>query len=114
MKLKSRPGKLQPLYIGQFIVIRNIGCNEFKPDLPVALQVHPVFYVLLLQWYMGDRMLPAAVEVNDEIEYILEKLVWHRGRPRHYLYLVLWAGYDESEDMWLPEAELGKAPKVLK
>ena len=72
-----------------------------------------MFNVLLLQWYMGDRMLPAPLEVDEETEYIIHSIVWHHGRPRHYHYLVHWAGYDESEDMWLPESELGNVPEVL-
>ena len=55
----------------------------FKLDLPVALRVHPVFNVWLLR-YMGDRMLLALLEVNDETEYVLDSILWHRGRPTHY------------------------------
>ena len=61
-----------------------VGCNVFKLDLLVALRIHPVFNVLLLWWYTGDRMLPALLEVNNEIEYIINSIVWHWGRPRHY------------------------------
>ena len=113
LKLKSRPGKLRPLYVGPFKVVRAVGRNAFKLDLPVALRVHPVFNVLLLRRYTGDRMLPAPVAIDDETEYVVDRIVRHRGRPRHYQYLVRWAGYDESEDMWLPESELGNAPEVL-
>ena len=48
LKLKSHLEKLLPLYVGLFKVMRVVGCNAFKLDLPVALQVHPVFNVLLL------------------------------------------------------------------
>ena len=87
------------MYVGPFKVIQAVGCNAFKLDLPVVLQVHPVFNVLLLQWYMGDRMLPAPLEVNDKTENIVDSIVRHRGRPRHCLYLVHWTGYNESKDM---------------
>ena len=62
---------------------------------------------------MGDRMLLALVAIDDKTEYVVDRIVRHRGRPRHYQYLVRWAGYNESEDMWLPESELGNAPEVL-
>ena len=113
LKLKSRPGKLQPLYIGPFKVIQAVGCNAFKLDLPVALRVDPVFNVLLLRPYMGDRMLPAPVAIDHNTEYVVDRIARNRGRPRPYQYLVRWAGYDESGDMWLPESELGNAPEVL-
>ena len=62
---------------------------------------------------MGDRMLPAPVAIDDKTEYVVNHIVHHQGRPRHYQYLVRWAGYDESEDMWLPESELSNVPEVL-
>ena len=52
LKLKSHPGKLQPLYIGLVKVTQAVGCNEFKLDLLVMLRVHLVFNVLLLWWYI--------------------------------------------------------------
>ena len=113
LKLKSCPGKLRPLYVGPFKVVQAVGRNAFKLDLPVALRVHPVFNVSLLRRYTGDRMLPTPVAIDDETEYVVDRIVRHQGRPRHYQYLVRWAGYDESEDMWLPESELGNAPEIL-
>ena len=75
LKLKSRPRKLQPLYIGPFKVIRMVGHNAFKLDLPVTLRVHPVFNVSLLWQYTGDRMLPEPLAVNDKMEYIVDSIV---------------------------------------
>ena len=72
------------MYIGPFKVMQAVGCNVFKLDLLVALRVHPVFNVSLLQWYTGDRMLPALLEVDDKTEYVVDSIVWHQGRPRHY------------------------------
>ena len=43
----------------------------------------------------------------------MDSIVWLHGRPRHYQHLVHWAGYNESKDMWLPEAELGNVPEVV-
>ena len=58
-------------------------------------------------------MLSALLEVNDKTEYIINKIVRHRGRSRHYYYLVHWVQYNESKDMWLLESELSSAPDVL-
>ena len=114
LKLKSHPGKLRPLYVGPFKVIQAVGHNVFKVDLPVVLQVHSVFNVLLPWQYTGHRMLPALLEVSNNSEYVVDSIIQHQGRSRHYLYLVHRVGYDESEDMWLPESELGNAPDVLR
>ena len=84
LKLKSHPRKLLPLYIRPFKVIQAVGRNSFKLDLPVVLRVNPVFNVLLLQHYMGDRMLPAPLAINDKTEYAIDRIVQHHGMPRHY------------------------------
>ena len=84
LKLKSRPKKLQPLYVGLFKVNQAVGCNAFKLDLPVMLRVHPVFNVSLLRWYTGDRMLPAPLEVDNKTKYVVNSIVRHCSRPRHY------------------------------
>ena len=88
------------------------GCNTFKLDLPVMLQVHPAFNVLLLHQCMGDIMLPITLVVDEKMKYIIDKIVWYRGRPRHYKYLVSCARYDKSKDMWLLEANLSNLPNV--
>ena len=72
------------MYVGPFKVIRVVGCNALKLDMPVMLRVHPVFNVSLLWQYMGDRMLPAPLAINDKTEYIVDSIVRHCGRPRHY------------------------------
>ena len=72
------------MYVGPFKVIRAVGRNTFKLDLPVTLRVHPVFNVSLLWQYTGDRMLPAPLAVDEKTECIVDSIVWHHGRPRHY------------------------------
>ena len=84
LKLKSHPGKLQPLYVGPFKVIQVVGHNVIKMDLPVPLRVHPVFNVLLLRQYMGYKMLPAPLAPDDKTENIVESIVQHCSRPRNF------------------------------
>lgn len=114
LRLKARPGKLRPLYVGPYQVLKAVGRNAFKLQLPPALKVHPVFNVALLKPYFGDHLVPAEVEIDGVREYEVEAILRHRGRPRHYQYLVHWRGYDASEDMWLPEEELQNAGDVLR
>lgn len=84
LRLKAKPGKLRPLYVGPYQVLRAIGRNAFKLKLPEALKVHNVFNVALLKPYLGDRLIPADVEVEGDREYEVEAIVRHRGRPKHY------------------------------
>ena len=85
------------MYVGPFKVVRAVGRNAFKLDLPVALRVHPVFNVSLLRRYTGDRMLPAPVAIDDKIEYVVDRIVRHRGRPKHYQYLVRGRGMTRAK-----------------
>ena len=77
-----------------------------KLDLPVSMSVHPVFNVLLLRKYYGDRLLPKVVQVKDDAEYKIDSILRHRGHPHHQQYLLPWKGYGSKEDMWVLEAEL--------
>ena len=86
-----------------------IGRNAAKLELPPAMTVHPVFNVSLLKQYKGTRLLPSAIQLDDEAEYEVEAILKHRGRPRHYQYLLRWKGYGPEEDMWVPEHELAHA-----
>ena len=57
--------------------------------------------------YFGARMVPAAIELDTgEQHYEIERLLTHRDTPRCREYLVRWSGYDESEDLFIPESEL--------
>ena len=97
---------MKPRYVGPFEVLQKVGRNACKLQMPAAMKVHPVFNVALLRKYHGTRVVPAALEVDDQQRYEIERIVAHRGGYRHREFLIRWKGYDESEDMYLPEAEL--------
>ena len=75
---------------------------------------HDTFNVSLLHKYYGLRLTPSSIEIADEQYWEVSHILKHRGKPRHYQYLVRWKGFDASEDMWLPEAELAIAPDLLR
>ena len=79
-------------------------------------KVHPVFHVSLLRRYIagGDgKPVPEPVEVDEEPEYEVERLVAYRRRAIGLQYLVRWSGYDPSEDTWLDGDDLCNAPEIL-
>ena len=52
--------------------------------------------------------------VDDNKEYKIEKILQHRQLRGKTYYLVRWRGYDQSEDMWLKESELGSTADILR
>ena len=62
-----------------------------------------MFNVGKLRKYFGARMVPAVVDLEEGEHFEVERLLTHRDTPRHREFLVRWAGYDESEDLFIPE-----------
>ena len=53
LKLKEKPGKLFPQYIGLFKVLQMAGRNAAKLELPPRMKIHPVFNIVMLKKYHG-------------------------------------------------------------
>ena len=109
LALKGVSGKLKPRFVGPFRVVQLVGDNAVKLDLPAAMGVHPVFNISLVKLYLGSQLQPAPVEVEGQEEYEIDAIMGHRKVRGGMQYLVSWKGYDESENMWLPESELGNS-----
>ena len=84
LKLKDRPGKLCPQYIGPLKVLQMVRWNAAKLELPAGMKVHPVFNVVLLKRYHGQRLLPNPILVDGNAEYKVEQILKHRGCPHHF------------------------------
>ena len=80
LKLKDKPGKLRPQYIGPFKVLQMVRCNAAKLELPPGMKVHPVFNVALLKRYHGQHLLPNLILVDGNAEYKVEQILKHHGR----------------------------------
>ena len=49
------------------------------------------------------------MEVEGQEEFELDAILGHRKVRGSMQFLVSWKGYDDSENMWLSESELGNA-----
>jgi hypothetical protein len=76
---------------------------SFCLALPSFMKIHPIFHVSLLEPYQKSTipcrtfLPPPPVEIDNNLEYEVEKILDSRIRWRHLEYLVLWKGYDLSE-----------------
>ena len=110
--------KLKPLWVGPFWVIRAIGTNAYKLDLPATLeQLHPVFNVSVLKCYKGQVLSPPdPIELDTGPVFEVEAILHHRRVGCHQSkleLLVSFLGYDSSHNEWLPASHLAHAPNIL-
>jgi len=68
-----KKGKLSPLYIGPYQILRRIGGITYELELPASLGfVDLIFYVSTLKKCIGDHSLVLPVEeikVTDSLAY---------------------------------------------
>ena len=97
------PAKLRARWFGPFTISRVVSPVAYKVDLPLGWQIHPIFHIERLKWYVRSKEFlweveqPPLVLVEDHLEYEVEDLIRHRGRSPCRQYLVLWKGYPFTE-----------------
>jgi len=126
LKIACGVRKFQPKFIGPFRIVRMVGQNAAKLDLPkIYSRVHPVFHVSLLHVYKdgpGARKPPPVPEVIEgETWYKVETILAERfksvraGRGKRKKtvreFLIKWLGYDESHNSWEPESNI--TPEIV-
>ena len=75
-------------------------------SLHAALRsVHNVLHVLLLHYWQNNGVHAdvSPIEIDMEAEYEVWEIEGHHVHNVEVQYLMLFAGYDSSEDMWLTE-----------
>lgn len=107
-------------------VLKRVGTQAYKLDLPPALrQHHPVFHVALLRraFQAPAPAIPTGpsrtsqpagttskADQLSEDEYEVDRIV----AERKHKYRVRWTGYDASEDSWISKHDLQtSAPAVV-
>ena len=67
--------------MGLYLVIRKVSNVNYKLKLPKGSQIHPIFYVLLLELAKGNPLLDESNEVHlkhELEEYNVEKVLDER------------------------------------
>jgi hypothetical protein len=82
------------------------------------MKVHPVFHISQLKEYHradDGRELPPPppVEIDEYLEYEVDRILDQRTFRRRKQYLVLWKGYPLHDATWEYEEHLGNAAEAL-
>ena len=102
-------------------MLQKIGETAYKLDLSggcysqALRNIHDVFHFSLLRPRRDNRLetdIP-PIDVDGDVEFEVETILKHRQIRGEDLYQVRWKGYDQSEDMWLNEAQLEHSTQLL-
>jgi hypothetical protein len=129
IKTKRPTEKLDHKLFGPFVIKRKVGERAYELELPPRMNIHPVFYVGLLEPYREStdpsrkQEPPLPDEVDNQPSYVVERIVDSRYYgpttakfpSRFVQYMVVWAGYGPEENSWEPyEVLQGTAEDALK
>jgi hypothetical protein len=117
-KNEKRVVKFMPRFDGPYKITKiNKGNSTVTLDLPRSPDIFPVFHTSeIMPFIENDETLfpsralhtPEPVNVNDNLEYFVEKILDERkGRGRGgNRFLVRWVGQGPEYDLWIPQKEL--------
>jgi hypothetical protein len=89
--------------LGPFVIQKQINPVAYRLELPVAMKVHPVFHVSLLEPYRKSSFprrvqnLPPSIEIENHEEYEVDKILDSRRKWGKLEYFVHWSGYNINE-----------------
>jgi hypothetical protein len=114
IQTKQPSTKLDHKKLGLFKIKRIIGPINYKLVLLKTMNIHPVFYIFLLEPALLG-VLPAPVTeiepVNPNAEYEIEEILDHKQVRNYIKYLVKWIDYPHSENTWETKATLKNLEK---
>jgi hypothetical protein len=119
--------KLNEKFIGPFKIIERLSNVSFRVELPVKYQVHNVFHTSLLRSsYENDsEMFPSrtitnvqppvvkSINIDEEDEWEIEKLIDRRLKRNRLEYLVRWKGWSSEYDEWKTVDQLQNARQLM-
>ena len=78
LKLKGKTGTFKPKYVGPFSILRMVGHNACKLELPEAMKMHPVVNLRQVKKYHSFLQRPPSIKIDGEEEYEVEGILNHR------------------------------------
>jgi hypothetical protein len=116
--------KFDARYLGPFEVLKKIGKQAYRLDLPPSMaRIHPVFNVALLEpWsepFKFKNFHPGPIEIpEDEVSsgerYEVEGILEHKDTAaRGREYRVKWLGWSLQDATWEPPQHLDECDEIL-
>ena len=120
--------KLTQQYVGPFKVLQRVGRLAYKLDIPDSWLVHPVFTIAQLEPCpdptkdpfnrpRDEHIPPISTNedgtINCEVERLLNKRVFKKGKGFSTEYLVRWKSYGPEYDQWYNVKRLGNAEELV-
>ena len=113
LPLKTGTRKLAAVWAGPFEVLECIGPVAYRLRLPGDWGIHDVFHISQLKPCIGDIEREQEIEVQSGAEYEIEKVIDMRIVKGNKQFLVKWKGYQDFDNMWIAESEMGNAQEAI-
>lgn len=96
-------GKLIPKYVGPLTVLKMVGRNAIKLELPPSLPIHPTFSTILVKPYFAREGItePLFRNLDQEPEWEVDSITSHKfssNSRKTTLFKVKWT--NTGEDSW--------------
>lgn len=116
IKLRRASQKLADKFLGPFQVVRRVGKNAYRLQLPQKYgRIHPTFHVSLLKPYHRRHGTepPNPVDVEGEEEWLVEEILDVGGTGKRRKWLVKWQGWSHDHNTWEPREHLTNAQEAM-
>ena len=108
-KGKRGPTKFHPILKGPYRIINHNDHDEYTLQNLVTDKLEKFHLTLLRPFVHDGRENLRDIALRDTHEFLVERILSHKGdlkRMHSMEYLVKWVGFPDSDNTWLPHAEL--------
>ena len=114
IKTKRPSDKLDWKKLGPFKIEKKISETSYRLSLPHTMRMHPTFHISLLEPAPRNAKLETHIEIENNQEYEVERILDARNGQQGKEYLVKWKGYPHSENTWEPKSNLTNCQPLLR